>query len=141
MFKIKVITQGKEKNNWLTQALQEYEKRVSKDFIFSWIFAKDDRQMEELLDKEKTFLCLDDKGKLLDSTAFSHFFFSSLEKNGSRLTFCIGGATGIPERVRKKAQSLISLSPLTFTHQITRLIFVEQIYRAYQIRNNTPYVK
>ncbi len=141
MFKIKIITQGKEKKNWLLDALEEYEKRLSKDFTFTWIFAKDDIHMSTLLDKEKSFIGLDDKGEIFNSDTFSQFLFQALEKNGSKLTFCIGGSKGIPKKIIDKASKLLSLSPLTFTHQITRVILVEQIYRAYQIRNNAPYVK
>lgn len=140
MFKIKVITQGKEKTSWLAEALSEYEKRLQKDFIFIWHLAKDDKQMESLLSQEK-FICLDSQGKSLTSEKFSLKLFTLLEKYGSRLTFCIGGPNGIPSHIKKKADFILSLSSLTFTHQMTRLLLLEQIYRAEQIRKGSPYVR
>ena len=67
-------------------------------------------------------------------------FQQQLEKGGARITFAIGGAEGFSEEV-KKSYPLISLSPLTFTHQMTRLILIEQIYRATEILKGSKYHK
>jgi 23S rRNA (pseudouridine1915-N3)-methyltransferase len=141
MLKIKVITQGKEKNGWLNEAIKEYEKRLSSEFSFEWVIAKNDKSFLESLASENYFIALDDKGLQFDSPAFAEFIYKELEKGGSKLTFCIGGAVGIPEKEKKRAAHTLSLSPLTFTHLMTRLIFIEQIYRATKIRSGSPYVK
>lgn len=98
-------------------------------------------------------LCLDERGSKLDSVAFSSELFTTLERGGSRATFVIGGAEGLPSAVRAAAASdaarggsggplsLLSLSPLTFTHQMARVLLAEQIYRASEIRRGSKYHK
>ena len=65
----------------------------------------------------------------------------TIEKEGARCTFVIGGAEGLTLKMRQNATALISLSPLTFTHQITRLVLLEQIYRAFEIKRGSHYHK
>ena len=85
-------------------------------------------------------ICLDPAGLLLTSEQFADFFDRSWQKGGSRLAIVIGGAEGLPPELRSK-YPLVSLSPLTFTHQITRLILVEQLYRSIEIKKNSRYHK
>lgn len=141
MYRIKVLTVGKTKEAWLDQGIEEYITRLKKILHFEWILAKNDAQLEQFLEKETTYICLDPRGKSLTSEKFSELFIKQLEKEGSRLSFVIGGAEGLSEKMKKRASLLISLSPLTFTHQLTRLILVEQIYRALEIDRGSPYHK
>lgn len=136
MFKVKVLTIGKCKEKWLSEALMEYEKRLKGKLSFEWALAKDDAQLTEWALCER-FIALHPKGELLTSEAWSE----KMMKQGSRLVFVIGGAEGLPEMILKKAEFKWSLSPLTFTHQITRLILVEQIYRAMEIERGSQYHK
>jgi len=141
MFKVKILTFGKTKEKWLIQALSEYEKRLKSRFSFKWIFAKDEKHLLSLAKQEKNIICLDAKGKEFSSEDFSRNFFLSLEKNQHQICFIIGNDTGIPSCILPYTKQLWSFSKLTFTHQIIRLILLEQIYRALQIRNNHPYHK
>ncbi len=141
MYKVKILTIRKQKEPWLSDAIYEYEKRMQKDFLFEWIFAKDEKQLLKFAEKEKNILCLDPKGKELSSEDFSDFFFSFLEKSLSRICIIIGGPTGIDKKILNNASFICSLSKLTFTHQIARLILVEQVYRSLEIKKNTKYHK
>ena len=139
MYQIKIFTIGKTKESWLNEALAEYAQRLKKSLTIEWILAKDDPALERLLEKEKEFICLDPRGQLFDSPAFSKQLLKLLEAGKSRLSIVIGGPDGIPPGVRQRAQKLVSLSPLTFTHQLTRLILLEQLYRALEIARGSPY--
>lgn len=140
MYKIKVLTIGKIKEEWLDQALNEYYKRLKTQADVEFCLAKNDEQLLSWIDKESRVICLDAEGKMLNSEAFSHFLLSQLEAGGSRLTFVIGGADGLPRTLKEK-YPLVSFSKLTFTHQLVRLILVEQIYRALEIAKGSKYHK
>lgn len=140
MIKIKLLSVGKTKEKWLNDAVNEYIKRLQASIQFEFLWAKDDNQLIEWVEKETHWICLDPAGRLLTSEEFATFMNLEWEKGGSRLTLVIGGAEGLPERVKEKAM-LISLSPLTFTHQITRLVLIEQIYRSTEILKNSHYHK
>jgi 23S rRNA (pseudouridine1915-N3)-methyltransferase len=136
MFKVKVFTIGKCKEDWLLQALGEYEKRLSGKLTIQWLLAKDDPQLIEWTSQE-SYIALDPKGELMNSEAWSE----KIMKWGLRLNFVIGGAEGLPLQILQKAAFKWSLSPLTFTHQITRLILIEQLYRALEIERGSRYHK
>jgi 23S rRNA (pseudouridine1915-N3)-methyltransferase len=138
MIKIKIYSVGKTKEDWLQDAISLYEARLKSSVAFTWILAKTDEQLKQFLEKETNFICLDPSGKQYSSEEFSAF----LSKPGhSRLCFIIGGAEGIPFFIKTKAKSLLSLSRMTFTHQMTRLILIEQIYRAFEIEKGSGYHK
>ncbi len=133
MLKIKIITPGKIKERWLDIALAEYEKRLTRVLSIEWV-------LKEVL-PEAPYICLHPEGNAFTSPAFSKFLYKEWERGGSRLTFVIGGPDGLTEKVLQGASHLITLSKLTFTHQMTRLILLEQIYRAVQIEKGTDYHK
>jgi 23S rRNA (pseudouridine1915-N3)-methyltransferase len=137
MLKIKIYTIGRCKENWLAEALNEYEKRLKGRAEMQWLLAKDNLQLAEWCFAEANLFALDPQGIILSSEAFSQ----KLMQTGARLSFVIGGAEGLPSTILKQAKEVISLSRLTFTHQITRLILAEQIYRALEIERKSPYHK
>ena len=141
MIKIKIYSVGKSKEDWLQAALDLYETRLKPSISFEWILAKTDEQLKQFLEKESNFICLDPNGRQFSSEEFSAFLIKTIREACSRLSFVIGGAEGIPTLIKAKAKTLLSLSRLTFTHQITRLILLEQIYRALEITKGTPYHK
>lgn len=134
MFKVKVLTIGKSKEKWLLEALSEYEKRLKGKLLIDWIFIKTDR---ELIDcsKNEPYIALDPHGEMLSSEEWSE----KMVGLGLKLQFIIGGPDGLPEAILKRAKWIWSLSPLTFTHQMTRLILLEQLYRAMEIGRGSPY--
>lgn len=141
MLKIKVYTIGKTKEMWLQTALEEYNNRLKSTLSLEWILAKNEEQLKHFLEKKTNFICLDPFGKQYSSEEFSTFLIQAFRDNHSRLIFVIGGAGGIPAVIKIKAKTLISFSCMTFTHQLTRLILIEQIYRALEIEKGSSYHK
>lgn len=141
MYKIKVFSIGKTKEAWLKSALTDYEERLKSTLAMEWILAKNDAQLKQFLEKEEHFICLDPSGKQSTSEEFSRFLIQSLRECHSRLSFVIGGPEGIPPTLKSAAKSLLSFSKMTFTHQIVRLVLIEQIYRALEIEKGTAYHK
>lgn len=140
MLKLKILSVGKTKEKWLDEAFNEYVKRLKPVVQIESLWAKDTAQLIEWAQKENHYLCLDPTGRLFTSEEWTDFLFQQFEKEGSRLTLIIGGAEGLPPEIKQQG-ILISLSPLTFTHQITRLILIEQIYRATEIQKGSHYHK
>ncbi len=123
------------------EALSEYEKRLKTIMQIQWIFAKNNEQLSALLEKEGPFVALVPSAKEVTSEQFASCVYLWLEKTGCRLNFLIGGAEGIPADIEEKAFQTLSLSKLTFTHQIARLILLEQLYRASEIQKGSEYHK
>lgn len=140
MFKIKIFSVGKIKEHWLQIAFDNYSKRLKSIAQINCQWVKDDTQLITFTQKEHNLIVLDPQGRLLTSEQFSKKLIQSLEIGDSRLSFVIGGARGIPAPIKKQG-TLISLSPLTFTHQIARLILIEQIYRSFEISKCSHYHK
>lgn len=136
MLKIKILSVGKSKEAWLAEAIGEYEKRLQGTACLEWVFAKTEAQLTEWALREKELIALDLKGELVSSEVFS---LRVREK--ARLCFLIGGAEGIAPEVLAHSSWRWSLSPLTFTHQMARLILAEQVYRALEIAKSSRYHK
>lgn len=100
-------------------------------------------QEEELILKRLTpnhyLVLLDERGKMLNSVQWSQQFQQCMNQGVKTLVLLIGGAFGVTDGVRKKANQCWSLSALVFPHQLVRLIVAEQTYRAFSILNNSPY--
>jgi 23S rRNA (pseudouridine1915-N3)-methyltransferase len=139
MYKIKIFSVGKTKEAWLETAFEEYVKRLKPWTVIECSWFKNDEQLIQAVEKEDSVIALDPQGQQYDSVAFAHHVDVLLEKGGSRLTFVIGGADGLPVVLKKNP--IISFSKMTFTHQLTRLVLIEQLYRTYTILNDTPYHK
>lgn len=140
MIHIKILSPGKNKDAWLEDALKEYLKRLSPIAQFELIWTKDEKNFEKQVREEPEIICLDPQGKMMTSEEFTDFFMKAVESGGSKIAFAIGGASGFSEDLIK-GKKLLSLSPLTFTHQMTRLILVEQIFRAFEISRGSKYHK
>ena len=144
--KINLIVVGKLKERFLVEGVAEYLKRLRK------FAAVEVREISELRTVEEegqkllslvppnSWLCvLDVAGVELSSEDFAKKI-AALNLDGvSNLTFAIGGAFGLSEELRRAADFRLSLSQMTFTHQMARLILAEQIYRAFKINRNEPY--
>lgn len=83
---------------------------------------------------------MDETGKQLTSNDFSSYVFKSFEDGGASISFIIGGAEGLPTIIRSN-YPLISLSLMTWTHQMARLLLIEQVYRAVEIKKGSKYHK
>lgn len=141
MFTIKIILVGRSKATWLEEGVLEYTKRLAPIAKISTLWAEDEEQLLKLARKEKKILALDPKGRELTSEAFADFLQTQLVEGGSRLTFILGGADGLPSALKESLKECLSLSKMTFTHQFARLILIEQLYRAFEILKGSPYHK
>ena len=144
--KITILTIGKLKERYLIEAVAEYLKRLKPYASIEIIEIPEcrtvDEEGEKLLSRvpADSWKCvLDVHGDLMSSEDLAKVI-AELSLNGqSKLTFVIGGAFGISQRVREAAALRLSLSKMTFTHQMTRLILLEQIYRSFKINRGEPY--
>jgi len=158
--KIKIIAVGKIKENYLKEGISEYLLRLSAYAKTEIVEVPDSKvkdnpneadilkvineEGERILSKIKSgeyVINLDLNKKEFDSIEFSKFIESKLVEGGSSITFVIGGSYGLSQKVKERANYSISLSKMTFLHQMTRLILLEQIYRSFKILNNETYHK
>jgi len=153
--KITLLVIGKTNKSFLIDGEQEYHKRLRKYIQFEKIEIPDLKNAKKLSETEikkeegKLILSkiqanglvvlLDDKGKSYSSVQFADWIQDSLNRGYKHMTFIVGGAYGFSEEVYAAAQQKISLSKMTFSHQMIRLLFTEQVYRAFTILNNEPY--
>lgn len=152
---IQIISPGKVKEKWLQAGISEFVKRLSRyctvtlhvvaDTPDSWPVARAlEKEAEQILRQIKPasyVVALDLNGQQSDSEQFSCMLMQWLEKGGSEVIFVIGGSNGLSRSVLDRAQDQLCLSRLTFTHQMARLILLEQCYRAFRIQRNEPYHK
>lgn len=146
---------GKTKAQWLLDGEHEYIKRLAKYANFQMEVLPEIKKTaklseNELLVREATSLrknlkfgdvlvLLDDKGKKHNSLQMASSLQNLLNSPGKRVVFLVGGAYGFHPEIKKLAHQSWSLSPLTFSHQMVRVIFLEQLYRCFTILNNEPY--
>jgi len=153
--KIKLLTIGKTDNKNLISLIESYEERLKHYVKFELEIIpdlKNVKNLSEKLQKEKegelilkklrpddNLFLLDERGNDLRSIEFSRFLQKKMNSGIKELVFVIGGPYGFSEKVYQKATGRISLSKMTFSHQMIRLFVVEQIYRAFTILKNEPY--
>ena len=162
--KIDILCVGKIKEKFYRDALAEYSKRLSRYCTLNIIEVADEKTpdnasenvVQDILEKEATRLqkyipdkgqndthviTLEINGKELTSEKLAEKI-SSLNVNGvSHIIFIIGGSLGLHESITKRADFHLSFSPMTFPHQLMRVILLEQVYRSFRIINHEPYHK
>ncbi|WP_315274169.1 23S rRNA (pseudouridine(1915)-N(3))-methyltransferase RlmH [Selenomonas sputigena] len=156
--KIRIVAVGKLKEKYLREGVAEYEKRLApfasvelretrEEYMAEnpseaqrqQTLAKEGERLLRLVPERSFLIVLDVKGKLLSSEALAKELASRALQGQSDLTFLIGGAFGLSPAVRDRADLRISFSPMTFTHQMVRLLLYEQIYRAFKINRGEKY--
>lgn len=103
------------------------------------IKAKEGEQILKRLNKGDHLILLDERGKSYSSVQFANFMDQQLQQSYKKIVFLIGGAYGFSDEVYQRSNAKISLSKMTFSHQMVRLFFIEQLYRAMTILRNEPY--
>eukprot|EP01136_Pigoraptor_vietnamica_P010241 Opistho-1_new@47670 len=152
---IKLLAIGKTDNKELQKLIEEYTKRLSFYIKFDLEIIPDIKNVKNLSEsqqKEKEgelilakltptdqLILLDENGTTFSSVCFSDYLQKKMNSGVKTLVFVIGGPYGFSEEVYKKAQGKISLSLMTFSHQMVRLFFIEQLYRGFTILRNEPY--
>ncbi|MBI5632362.1 MAG: 23S rRNA (pseudouridine(1915)-N(3))-methyltransferase RlmH [Nitrospirae bacterium] len=143
--KIHLIWVGKTKELFIHEGLQKYLKLLKPyaDVAITEIREEKVKDVSRMLGKEgeriqdlrTPYLLLDEKGETFTSVEFARL----IEKQGAAATFLLGGAYGVSEDVKARAKKKIRLSAMTFTHEMSRLIFLEQLYRAFTILQKRGY--
>lgn len=153
--KITLLMVGKTSNDELQKMIQEYQQRLIHYIAYETItipelkntrnLSREEQKEKEAelilkqLDKQDEVILLDEKGKMLTSVAFSAFIEGKMMISVKQLVFVIGGPFGFSPKVYKRANQLLSLSAMTFSHQMIRLLFTEQLYRAMTILRGESY--
>lgn len=139
---IKIIAGGKKTSGEYGWLIRDYEKRVRKPFDFSFQFFEGEK-LDEYLAKwpfnpGQYVIVTDERGKIISSSELSEKFEREFNQS-KEVVIIIGGAYGIPEEIREKADFVWSFSKLVFPHMLARLIVAEQIYRAQEIAHGGRY--
>lgn len=153
--KIELILVGKTSKSYFQDAIEEYVKRISRYISFDVKIIPDlknsknlsEKQIKELegvavlkqIDSSDYVVLLDDKGKNFTSKEMAIWLEQKQAQSIKKMVFVIGGAYGFSADVYTRTNEKISLSKLTFSHQIVRPIFLEQLYRCFTIINGEPY--
>ena len=151
--KVKLITIGKTKQDFIRAGIKEYENKLKCFIQFELVEIPDIKkgksfdevslkkaEAELIMNKvgDDKLILLDENGKQMNSRAFAKAVEQKQHLGSKSLCFAVGGAYGFSEEMKSKFQS-VSLSKMTFSHQVIRLIFMEQLYRAFSIIHGFPY--
>ncbi|TKC05476.1 23S rRNA (pseudouridine(1915)-N(3))-methyltransferase RlmH [Pedobacter polaris] len=153
--RITLIAVGKTEDKYLIEGIEKYLGRLKHYINFNILIIPDIKNTKNLSEaqqksKEAEFISkqinptdivvlLDEKGKKHSSISFSEYLNKQMIGSVQHLVFIIGGPYGFDETIYKRSNTSISLSDMTFSHQMVRLFFVEQLYRAFTILKNEPY--
>ena len=153
--KITLLVVGKTTDKYLIEGIEKYTKRLIHYCKFQIVEIpelKNTKSLSEEQQKEKEaelilqkitttdhVILLDEQGKQFTSVEFSKEINKWMNQSVSSVVFLIGGPYGFDQKIKNRANAEISLSKMTFSHQMVRLFFVEQIYRAYSILKGEPY--
>lgn len=150
-----VLSPGKVRETWIQDGINEYVKRLSRycqvvllqveDCPDSWpadkAVAEEGRRLLARIKAQDWVVALDLGGSQPDSPELAAWLPRWFQAGGSSLIFVIGGSNGLAPAVLERAQARLCLSRMTFTHQMTRLLLLEQCYRAFRIQAGEPYHK
>ncbi|KEQ29963.1 23S rRNA (pseudouridine(1915)-N(3))-methyltransferase RlmH [Pedobacter antarcticus] len=153
--KITLLVVGKTEDKYLIEGIEKYLSRLKHYIGFTLLVIpelKNTKNLTEQQQKSKeaelilkqisnpdVIILMDEKGKKYSSVQFAQYLNKQMIGSVQQLTFVIGGPYGFDESVYQRANGLISLSDMTFSHQMVRLFFVEQLYRAFSILKGEPY--
>jgi 23S rRNA (pseudouridine1915-N3)-methyltransferase len=153
--KITLLVVGKTEDKYLIEGIEKYLGRLKHYIGFNLLVIPDVKNTKNLTEAQQksreaelilkqissldTVILMDEKGKKYTSVQFSDYLNKQMIGSVQQLTFIIGGPYGFDESIYKRANGTISLSDMTFSHQMVRLFFVEQLYRAFSILKGEPY--
>lgn len=153
--KITLLVVGKTEDKYLIEGIDKYLKRLKHYINFNMVVIPDVKNTKNLTEAQQkskeaelilkqisnldTVILMDEKGKKYTSMLFSNYLNKQMIGSVQHLIFIIGGPYGFDESVYQRANGRMSLSDMTFSHQMVRLFFVEQLYRAFSILKGEPY--
>lgn len=147
---ISILAIGKKHESWVESGITRYSERLRGPWTLEWsllphssregVSARDEesQRIVSRLKPTDIVVLLDERGKMLDSPALSAQLQTHIDRS-DRIVIIIGGAYGVNAELTKRANLVLSLSPLVFPHQLVRLILAEQLYRAQEIAHSHPY--
>lgn len=152
---VKIVAIGKIKEQYLKEAIKEYEKRLTSFCTFSIVELAAEQILDETMcekykeleadrilqqiKSDSFIITLEIKGKMFSSEEFASKMKDIANTGVNDITFIIGGANGLHQKVSDISNLKLSFSKMTFTHQMIRMILTEQIYRTFKINNNEKY--
>jgi len=155
--KLKIIVVGKTKENFLQSAEEFYTKRIQRYTKLDWQVVKEEKitdnsndriikdaegaRIQKKINPGGWTVAMDMAANQLSSREFADYMLQKMNSGLKCITFIIGGPLGISEKLLQNANDQISLSKMTFTHEMSRMILLEQIYRAFTIINGEKYHK
>lgn len=158
--KITIIAVGKIKEKFYRDAIAEYEKRLSRycnfrilevldektpdkagEGVSNAILKKEGERIQNLIPENSYVIATAIEGKKYDSLQFAKLIDQTTIRGINHITFIIGGSLGLLDKIKQRADEMISFSDMTFPHQLMRVILTEQIYRAFKINAGEPYHK
>ena len=158
--KLRIVCIGKLKERFYTEAAAEFKKRLSRFCELEIVELPDEkvadspspaeiervkniecRRIAEKLAQGDYVVALDPRGKEMTSEQLADKLSEIMLAGSSRIAFLIGGSHGLTDEIRSRADLVLSFSKMTFSHQIFRIMLLEQVYRAFKILNNEPYHK
>ncbi|MGA2421144.1 MAG: 23S rRNA (pseudouridine(1915)-N(3))-methyltransferase RlmH [Candidatus Acidiferrum sp.] len=141
--RICLLMLGKTRRPELRAILDEYVKRIHHHAATEVLEVRNPQATLKRLDADRaaTVVLLDAAGKNLDSANFAKWLAEHRDRGLRELIFLCGDADGFPDELRKRAQQTLSLSAMTFSHELARVMLAEQLYRAFAILSGSPYPK
>ncbi len=141
--RLRLVMLGKTRRPELRAVIDDYVKRISR---YAPIEVTELRETEASLKKftfeqPSTIVLLDDAAKNLDSQSFAKWLGEHRDRSTRQLIFVCGGADGFPEEIRRQANQKLSLSAMTYSHELARVMLTEQLYRAFAILSGSAYPK
>src|SRR5262245_22809808 len=145
--KLRVLWVGKTKNHQIAKLCADYASRIEHFLPLNIVEVKEPKggmraeaeKILAVLAESDRVVVLDPKGKALTSEQLAKFVQQHMTSDSRRLAFVIGGYEGLADSVKSRADVQWSLSPLTFTHDLTSVVLLEQLYRALSLIHNLPY--
>jgi 23S rRNA (pseudouridine1915-N3)-methyltransferase len=141
--RLRLVMLGKTRRPEILAIIDDYLKRIAR---YAPVEITELRETEAVLKKfsfeqPSTIVLLDDRGKNMDSPAFARWLGELRDRSTRQLTFVCGGADGFPDEIRSQANQNISLSAMTYSHELARAMLAEQLYRAFAILSGSAYPK
>lgn len=150
--KIAICSVGKANESYIKEGVDQFTKRIGHYYPIDWFLITPSKLTEpaqikkaeadsiiKALAKTDILILLDEKGKMLDSPGLAKLIQQKANQSAQRIVFLIGGAYGVDQSIKERANFTWSLSELVFPHMLVRLILAEQIYRACSILANEKY--
>ncbi len=141
--KIRLLMLGKTRRPEMRILLDDYAKRINRSCLIEITEVRDGDAVIKKLDADRaaTVVLLDAAGKSLDSNAFAKWLGEHRDRGTRELIFLCGDADGFPDDLRQRAHQKLSLSAMIFSHELARVMLIEQLYRAFAILSGSPYPK